>query len=117
MSYRLVYTQKAVTDIDGLDAGVKKRIGTTLLRFKDNPLQYAERLTDPELGGYRFRTRDIDTQVACVDPSATIVALPDALLGQRLAGAAPDRAATAALLQANGSNPLIAGAFRPRMAA
>jgi hypothetical protein len=26
-------------------------IGKTLLRFKDNPLQYAERLTDPELGG------------------------------------------------------------------
>ena len=58
MSYRLVYTQKAVRDIDRLDAGVKNRIGTTLLRFKDNPLQYAERLTDPELGGYRFRIGD-----------------------------------------------------------
>lgn len=58
MSYRLVYTQKAVRDIDGLEAGVKKRIGTTLLRFKNNPLQYAERLTDPELGGYRFRIGD-----------------------------------------------------------
>lgn len=58
MSYRLVYTQRAVKDIDRLDAGVKKRIGATLLRFKDNPLQYAERLTDPELGGYRFRIGD-----------------------------------------------------------
>jgi mRNA interferase RelE/StbE len=58
LSYRLVYTQKAVRDIDGLEAGVKKRIGTTLLRFKNNPLQYAERLTDPELGGYRFRIGD-----------------------------------------------------------
>jgi len=58
LSYRLVYTQKAVRDIDRLDAGVKKRIGATLLRFKDNPLQYAERLTDPELGGYRFRIGD-----------------------------------------------------------
>ena len=58
MSYRLVYTQKAVRDIDGLDAGVKNRIGTTLLRFKDNPLQYAERLNDSELGGYRFRIGD-----------------------------------------------------------
>ena len=37
MSYRLVYTHKAVRDLDRLDAGVKKRIGTTLLRFKDNP--------------------------------------------------------------------------------
>jgi mRNA interferase RelE/StbE len=58
LSYRLVYTQKAVRDINRLDAGVKKRIGTTLLRFKENPLQYAERLTDPELGGYRFRIGD-----------------------------------------------------------
>jgi mRNA interferase RelE/StbE len=58
LSYRLVYTQKAVRDIDRLDAGVKKRIGATLLRFKDNPLQYSERLTDPELGGYRFRIGD-----------------------------------------------------------
>ncbi len=58
MSYRLVYTQRAVKDIDRLDAGVKKRIGATLLRFKDNPLQYTERLTDPELGGYRFRIGD-----------------------------------------------------------
>jgi mRNA interferase RelE/StbE len=58
LSYRLVYTQKAVRDIDRLDAGVKKRISTTLLRFKDNPLQHAERLTNPELGGYRFRIGD-----------------------------------------------------------
>ena len=57
MSYRLVYTQRAVRDINRLDAGVKKRIGATLLRFKDNPLQYAESLTDPELGSYRFRIR------------------------------------------------------------
>ena len=58
MSYRLVYTQKAVRDIASLDAGVKKRIGITLLRFTDNPLQYAERLTNTELGGYRFRIGD-----------------------------------------------------------
>ena len=45
-------------DIDRLDSGVKNRIGTTLLRFKDNPLQYAERLTNSELGGYRFRIGD-----------------------------------------------------------
>jgi mRNA interferase RelE/StbE len=58
LSYRLVYTQKAIRDIGRLDAVVKKRIGATLLRFKDNPLQYAERLTNPELGGYRFRIGD-----------------------------------------------------------
>lgn len=55
MSFRLIYTQRAVRDIEKLDAGVKKRIGTTLLRFKTNPLQYAERITDPALGSFRFR--------------------------------------------------------------
>jgi mRNA interferase RelE/StbE len=58
LKYRLVYTQKAVRDIDRLDSRVKNRIGTTLLRFKDNPLQYAERLTNSALGGYRFRIGD-----------------------------------------------------------
>lgn len=58
MSYRLVYTQKAVKDINSLDAGVKKRIGKTLLRFKENPLQYAESMIDSELGDYRFRIGD-----------------------------------------------------------
>jgi mRNA interferase RelE/StbE len=41
-----------------LPGEIKNRIGTTLLRFKDNPLQHAERLTDSELGGYRFRIGD-----------------------------------------------------------
>jgi mRNA interferase RelE/StbE len=58
LKYRLVYTQKAVRDIDRLDAGAKKRIGATLLRFKDNPLSHAEHLTNSELGGYRFRIGD-----------------------------------------------------------
>ncbi len=66
------------------------------------------------IGGYRFRQREIDAVVAGADPAAIIAALPDALLGQRLAGSARDRAATAAELQARGVNPLIAGAFRPR---
>ena len=58
MSYSLVYTQRAVKDINRLDVNVKKRIGNTLLRFRDDPLQYAEPLTDPALGSYRFRIGD-----------------------------------------------------------
>jgi mRNA interferase RelE/StbE len=58
LSYRLIYTRRAVKDIDRLDASVKKRIGNTLLRYKENPLLFAEPLTDSELGGYRFRIGD-----------------------------------------------------------
>jgi non-ribosomal peptide synthetase component E (peptide arylation enzyme) len=66
------------------------------------------------IGGYRFRERDVDAQVAGVNPAATIVALPDAQLGQRLAGSADDDAAISTELRARGVNPLITAAFRQR---
>jgi mRNA interferase RelE/StbE len=58
LSYRLIYTRRAVKDIDRLDAAVKKRIGSTLLRYIENPLPFAKPLTDFELGSYRFRIGD-----------------------------------------------------------
>jgi hypothetical protein len=66
------------------------------------------------IGGYRFRQNQIDWLVTEADLDAVIVALPDAYLGTRLAGSAPDPAAMAAQLQASGVNPLIADAFRAR---
>ena len=66
------------------------------------------------MGSYRFRQSAVDDMVAAVDPAAVIVALPDALLGQSLAGSARDGAAISAALAARGANALIAGAFRPR---
>ena len=66
------------------------------------------------IGGYRFSQGAVDLAVATVDPGATIVALPDAVLGQRLAGNTRHRAEVTAELQSRGLNPLIAGAFRPR---
>lgn len=58
MRYRLVYTQRAVKDIQGLDPKIKERLGKTLLRYEENPLQHAERLTQSKLGSYRFRIGD-----------------------------------------------------------
>ena len=58
MIYKLVYTRRAEKDIKKLDKNQKKRIGQTLLRYKDNPLNYAEILTDSTLGTYRFRIGD-----------------------------------------------------------
>jgi AMP-binding enzyme len=67
------------------------------------------------VGGYRFQRRTLDAQLLGMDPGATIVALPDALLGERLAGG--ELQAAAAALRARGANPLISGAFAPRRAA
>ena len=58
MKYTLFYTQRAERDIARLDSKTKERIGKTLLRYQEEPLQYAEKLSDPILGGYRFRIGD-----------------------------------------------------------
>jgi AMP-binding enzyme len=66
------------------------------------------------IGGYRLRQSDVDVIIGQVDPDATIVSLPDAVLGKRFAGTAADRVALRAELQARGVNPLISRAFQPR---
>jgi len=66
------------------------------------------------VGFYRFRQDGIDVAVTAADPDAIIAALPDALLGQRLAGSAPTPADIATQLQDRGVHALIAGAFRLR---
>lgn len=50
MTYRLVYTHRAIKNLDGLDATVKQRIGKALQRYERNPLAYAEPLRQSDLG-------------------------------------------------------------------
>jgi hypothetical protein len=73
--------------------------------------------TDIAVGGYHFRHSALDAATLAIDPHATVAALPDAVLGQRLAGHAADPDAIAARLMDAGVNPLLAGAFRQRRAA
>jgi mRNA interferase RelE/StbE len=58
LKYRLVYTERAVKDIQRLEEKIKRRIGKTLLRYSEDPFKYAEKLTDSRLGSYRFRIGD-----------------------------------------------------------
>ena len=58
MKYRLVYTRRAERDIKKLEPNTKDRIGKTLLRYNEEPLKFAEKLSDPILGEYRFRIGD-----------------------------------------------------------
>lgn len=58
MKYKLVYTQRAIKDIEGLEKNIKKRLGKTLLRYEEDPLKYAGKLTNSSLGTYRFRIGD-----------------------------------------------------------
>ena len=58
MKYQLVYTKKAVKDIQKLDSVVKKRLQKTLEKLVEKPLFYGEKLTDSRLGEYRWRMGD-----------------------------------------------------------
>jgi len=58
VKYTLLYTQRAERDIARLDSKTKERIGKTLLRYQEAPLKYADKLSDPNLGTYRFRIGD-----------------------------------------------------------
>jgi mRNA interferase RelE/StbE len=55
LRYSLVYTHRAIKDVQRLEAKAKKRIGKTLLRYAEDPFRYAEKLTESKLGTYRFR--------------------------------------------------------------
>jgi len=58
VKYELVYTRRAERDIRKLDSKIKDRIAKTLLRYREEPLRFAEKLTDPVLGEYRYRIGD-----------------------------------------------------------
>jgi len=66
------------------------------------------------VGGYKFSLAALDAATAAIDPAAMITALPDAVLGQRLAGHAVDAPRVREALVAHGFNPLVAAAFRAR---
>jgi hypothetical protein len=68
------------------------------------------------VGGYRFPLRDLQDVVGRIDSGATLAALPDPLVGQRLIGNAADRDTMQAALNAVGVNPIVAAAFRDRSA-
>ncbi len=63
------------------------------------------------VGGYRFALGGLQEVTGCIDSSATLAALPDPVLGQRLIGNAADRDTMQAALNAVGVNPIVAAAF------
>ena len=58
MTYELVYTRRAARDLDKLDQEALQRVRDGLERYRDDPYQFATKLTSAELGTYRFRMGD-----------------------------------------------------------
>ncbi|MBU0650094.1 type II toxin-antitoxin system RelE/ParE family toxin [Patescibacteria group bacterium] len=55
MVYEILFTNSARRELVKLDAVVKKTIKIKLLQLQENPLKYAKKLHNNDLGGYRWR--------------------------------------------------------------
>ena len=66
------------------------------------------------LGGYRFALKDLQDRLNRIERGCTLAALPNALIGYRLAGESADRSTMRRSLTEFGANPLIVRAFRER---
>ncbi|OGC82074.1 MAG: hypothetical protein A2V81_02895 [Candidatus Abawacabacteria bacterium RBG_16_42_10] len=58
--HQVIYTEKANEDLRNIDYSVAKRILKKILFFANqkDPLAFAKRLTNTDLGAYRFRIGD-----------------------------------------------------------
>jgi len=56
--YKILYTGRAVKDLDKLNPTTKERIKESLEKYADIPFNYAKKMVDPALGSYRFRVGD-----------------------------------------------------------
>lgn len=55
VKYGLVFTKRAVKDIEKIDILVKKKLKEFFEKFKSDPFKYSKKLVNPELGQYRAR--------------------------------------------------------------
>lgn len=60
MKFQIEMTPSSLADLQKLDQTIANRIATKLRFFaqQENPLRFAERLTDSPYGEYRFRIGD-----------------------------------------------------------
>jgi mRNA interferase RelE/StbE len=56
--YRIVFTNRAIKDLEKIEKGIKLRIAKKLKEYAKEPLKYARKLIDPKIGSYRFRVGD-----------------------------------------------------------
>jgi len=76
MSFKLLYTQKALDDLSHLDKQISLRILNKLDFFaaQDNPMLFAKKLLDCRKGTYRFRVGDYRV-IFDIDKSGKIIIL------------------------------------------
>lgn len=53
--YEIILTNRAKKDFNSFDDLIKKKIGKKLNEYASNPFLYAKKLSDTNLGSFRFR--------------------------------------------------------------
>ena len=56
--YKIIFTQRALKDLNDIDQDTQQRLATKLKEYTQAPLKYARKLIDPRIGTYRFRVGD-----------------------------------------------------------
>ena len=56
--YSVIFTNRAVRDLEHIEKTNKKRIIDKLKEYSNNPLDYAIKLSNHKIGSYRFRVGD-----------------------------------------------------------
>lgn len=53
--YKTIFTKSALKDFKKLDKNIQESFKKKLILYQSNPLNYATKLTNYEIGSYRFR--------------------------------------------------------------
>ena len=56
--YKVVFTQRAVKDLENIDEQMRNRIAVKLQEYAKGPQRYARKLINSKIGTYRFRIGD-----------------------------------------------------------
>ncbi len=58
MSYKVVFTYRALKDLKKIDKKTQKRLLLKIKEYSKNPFNYCIKLTSPIIGTYRYRIGD-----------------------------------------------------------
>ena len=58
MVHKIVFTRRALKDLEKIPKDEKNRIGEKLKEYAQEPMKYTRKLTSPKIGTYRFRVGD-----------------------------------------------------------
>ncbi len=53
--YRIIFTSRALKDLEAMDKDTQNRIAKKLKEYAENPFKYARKLISPQIGTYRFK--------------------------------------------------------------